>query len=79
VDNSFLAGLEIARRLIRHCDIVTENFGVSAMERMGLELATRTSTEARLSGATTLVLSPPSIVPTLTVMPLSGSFSAKSF
>ena len=36
MDNSFLAGLEIARRLIRHCDIVTENFGVSAMERMGL-------------------------------------------
>jgi crotonobetainyl-CoA:carnitine CoA-transferase CaiB-like acyl-CoA transferase len=29
-------GLEIARRLIRHCDVVTENFAVGAMERMGL-------------------------------------------
>ena len=29
-------GLEIARRLVRHCDVVTENFGVGAMERMGL-------------------------------------------
>jgi crotonobetainyl-CoA:carnitine CoA-transferase CaiB-like acyl-CoA transferase len=29
-------GLEIARGLIRHCDVVTENFAVGAMERMGL-------------------------------------------
>ncbi|HZY60713.1 MAG TPA: CoA transferase, partial [Candidatus Binataceae bacterium] len=29
-------GLEVARRLVQHCDVVTENFGVGAMERMGL-------------------------------------------
>ena len=39
---------------------------------------TRTSATAPLSGATTLGLSPPSIMPTLTVTPLSTSFSAKS-
>ena len=32
-------GLEIARRLVRHCDVVTENFAVGAMERMGLGYA----------------------------------------
>ncbi len=32
-------GLEIARRLIRECDLVTENFAPGALERMGLSYA----------------------------------------
>ena len=42
-------------------------------------VGTRTSTVALLSGATTFALRPPSIVPTLTVIPFSTSLSAKSF
>jgi crotonobetainyl-CoA:carnitine CoA-transferase CaiB-like acyl-CoA transferase len=32
-------GLEIARRLVARCDLVTENFAPGAMERMGLDYA----------------------------------------
>ncbi len=38
----------------------------------------RTSTTARLSGATTFGRRPPSMVPTLTVTPSAGSFMANS-
>jgi hypothetical protein len=41
-------------------------------------VGTRTSTCARTSGATTFAPSPPSIVPTLTVIPRPGSFRENS-
>ncbi len=51
----------------------------SSTSRAAALVGTRTSTTAVATGATTFGRRPPSIVPTLTVTPCAGSFSANSF
>ena len=66
----------VTRRLASSCTGTSAR--IAASTRRASLVRTRTSTLALAVGATTFGRSPPSIAPTLTVTPRSGSWSAKS-